>query len=294
MGIKFGVFVQMIGMVGRFILSLFGTFKLLSTRVLDFCNQIVKDHCKICVSQSFNRLVAIGSLISFLLALGCTYIYVFPSFRPAVHSFEIPKLNNSVTKCNVFEGKWIQDESYPLYNASQCPFAERAFSCLNNGRKDRDYLKWRWKPNDCDVPRFNVHAILEMLRGKRVVFVGDSMSRTQWESLICLLMTGIEDKKSVYEVNGHKITKQIRFLGVRFSSFNFTIEFYRSVFLVQPGRVPRRAPKRVKTTLKLDELDNISKQWIDSDFLIFNTGQWWSPVKLFGIQGLVFSGRWVA
>ncbi|XP_037493312.1 protein trichome berefringence-like 7 [Jatropha curcas] len=107
------------------------------------------------------------------------------------------------------------------------------------------------------------------------------MSRTQWESLICLLMTGVEDKKSVYEVNRNKITKQIRILGVRFNSFNFTIEFFRSVFLVQQGQMPRHTPKRVRSTLRLDKLDDISSEWVKSDVLIFNTGQWWVPGKLF-------------
>jgi hypothetical protein len=120
-----------------------------------------------------------------------------------------------------------------------------------------------------------------MLRSKRVVFVGDSMSRTQWESLICMLMTGVEDKMSVYEVNHNQITKRIRFLGVRFSAFNFTIEFFRSVFLVQQGQAPEHAPKRVKSTLLLDKLDDISHQWVNSDILIFNTGHWWVPSKLF-------------
>jgi hypothetical protein len=81
-----------------------------------------------------------------------------------------------------------------------------------------------------------------MFRGKRIVFVGDSLGRAQWESFVCLLMTGVDDKKSVYEVNGHKITKTIRFLGVRFSSFNLNVDFYRSVFLVQHGSVPRHSP----------------------------------------------------
>ncbi|KAL0332677.1 UNVERIFIED_CONTAM: protein trichome berefringence-like 7 [Sesamum calycinum] len=34
--------------------------------------------------------------------------------------------------------------------------------------------------------------------------------------------------------------------------------------------------------LRLDKLDDISKEWINSDVLIFNSGQWWVPGKLFG------------
>ncbi|KAJ0096788.1 hypothetical protein Patl1_27867 [Pistacia atlantica] len=236
-----------------------------------------------CLSQWFHVLIIIGSLASFLIVIGGGYIYVLPSLSRASLGYSISKLNNSGVSCNILDGSWVIDDNYPLYNASECPFAEQGFNCLGNGRGDKDYLKWRWKPKNCDIPRFNVHNILERFRGKRVVFVGDSMSRTQWESLICLLMTGVEDKKSVYEVNGNKITKQIRFLGVRFSSFNFTIEFFRSVFLVQNGWMPRHAPRRVKSTLRLDKLDNISNEWINADILIFNTGQWWVPGKLFQI-----------
>ncbi|KAK6125586.1 hypothetical protein DH2020_040667 [Rehmannia glutinosa] len=237
------------------------------------------------VSRLFRALIAIGSLVSFLLAIGCGYVYVLPNLTHAFHDhdgFGFSNSNGSTDSCDVFDGNWVLDYSYPLYNASECPFVEQGFNCLLNGREDEDYLKWRWKPKNCDIPRVNVQRVLEALRNKRVVFVGDSMSRTQWESLICLLMTGVEDKESVYEVNGNMITKQIRFLGVRFSSFNFTIEFYRSVFLVQHNWAPKNVPKRVRSTLKLDKLDDISKEWIDSDVLIFNSGQWWVPGKLFG------------
>ncbi|PQQ21858.1 protein trichome berefringence-like 7 [Prunus yedoensis var. nudiflora] len=241
----------------------------------------MRGHGKIWGFQTFNGLVAIGSLVSFVVAMSCAFLYLFPRVPPVIHSYGISNSTTSVEKCNVFEGRWIPDESYPLYNASQCPFAEIGFNCLANGRKDKGYAKWRWKPKNCDIPRFDVRAVLETLRGKRIVFVGDSLGRTQWESLICLLMTGVEDKKSVYEVNGNKITKRIRFLAVRFSSFDLRIDFYRSVFLVQPASAPNRAPKRVKSTLRVDKLDEISKDWIDSDILIFNSGHWWTPSKLF-------------
>lgn len=233
------------------------------------------------VSQWFRVLVMIGSLLSFSLAIGCGSRYVFPSISQAFNGYRTSKLTNSTKSCNISNGRWIPDDSYPMYNASECPFTENGFNCLGNGRKDQAYLKWRWKPNNCDIPRFKVKDILEIFRSKRIVFVGDSMSRTQWESLICLLMTGVEDKTTVYEVNGNKITKRIRFLGVRFSTFNFTIEFFRSVFFVQHGWVPKHGPKRVRSTLKLDKLDEMSNKWVNSDILIFNTGHWWVPGKLF-------------
>ncbi|GMN48376.1 hypothetical protein TIFTF001_017558 [Ficus carica] len=263
----------------------FGKLRIFYTRVLSLGNGIFKRHCNFLASHSLNVVVGIGSLLSFVFAVVVVYLCLFPGVDPVFQSYQIvsdPK-NSSIPieKCNVFEGKWVPDVTYPLYSASQCPFAERGFSCLANGRRDGGYTKWRWKPNNCDVPRLNARKVLEKLYGKRVVFVGDSLSRTQWESLICMLMSGVDDKRSVYEVNGNKITKQIRFLGVRFSTYNLRIDFYRSVFLVRPSSVPKRAPKRVKSTLRLDLMDDISKEWIDSDVLVFNSGHWWTPTKLF-------------
>ncbi|KAK3028870.1 hypothetical protein RJ639_038555 [Escallonia herrerae] len=251
-------------------------------RILCFGNLMTVFYYKSWGSHPLNVFIVMGSLLICVLAIGFGYSYLFPGVQPIIENVEILKPpDNLTTECNYFEGKWVYDENYPLYNASECPFVERGFSCLANGRKDKEYLKWRWKPNDCDIPNFNVSVVLEKLRGKRIVFVGDSLSRNQWESMICLLMTGVEDKNSVYEVNGHKITRRIRYLSVRFKSFNFTIEFYRSVYLVQPGSKPKSAPKRVKFTLQLDKLDDISSEWINSDILIFGTGHWWTPGKLF-------------
>lgn len=44
--------------------------------------------------------------------------------------------------------------------------------------------------------------MLEMLRGKRLVFVGDSLNRNMWESLVCILRNSVKDKKKVYEEKG--------------------------------------------------------------------------------------------
>lgn len=44
--------------------------------------------------------------------------------------------------------------------------------------------------------------MLDMLRGKRLVFVGDSLNRNMWESLICILRNSVRNKSKVYEANG--------------------------------------------------------------------------------------------
>lgn len=58
-------------------------------------------------------------------------------------------------KCDLFEGSWAEDEEgrYPLYRPGSCPYVDDAFTCQENGRPDNAYLKWRWKPHGCDLPR---------------------------------------------------------------------------------------------------------------------------------------------
>lgn len=50
--------------------------------------------------------------------------------------------------------------------------------------------------------RLNATHMLELLRGKRLVFVGDSLNRNMWESLICILKNSVKDQKKVYEEFG--------------------------------------------------------------------------------------------
>lgn len=56
--------------------------------------------------------------------------------------------------CDVFEGDWVWDESYPLYQSKDCNFLDGGFRCSENGRPDLFYTKWRWQPKACNLPRF--------------------------------------------------------------------------------------------------------------------------------------------
>jgi len=60
----------------------------------------------------------------------------------------------SSSKCDLYAGRWVYDGSYPLYNAADCPFIEHQFDCRKNGRSDSDYLKFRWEPSECHLPRY--------------------------------------------------------------------------------------------------------------------------------------------
>ncbi|XP_058083380.1 protein trichome birefringence-like 6 [Magnolia sinica] len=181
------------------------------------------------------------------------------------------------SRCDVYDGKWVFDESYPLYSNSSCPFIDEGFNCQSNGRLDREYMKWRWQPNDCDIPRFNASKMLELIRGKRVVFAGDSINRNQWESMLCLLGGAVADPKRVYETHGRRITKEKGMYSFRFVDYHCTVEYYVTHFLVHESKA-RVGHKRVQT-LQIDTIDRTSSRWKGADILIFNTAHWWTHYK---------------
>lgn len=63
-------------------------------------------------------------------------------------------------KCDVFDGDWLWDEKYPLYESKDCKLLDDGFRCSENGRNDFLYTKWRWQPKDCNLPRFLHNSLL--------------------------------------------------------------------------------------------------------------------------------------
>lgn len=94
-------------------------------------------------------------------------------------------VGNAILNCNLYEGRWIQYRRDFNYKNSSC--IPEARNCLLHGRVDKDFLNWRWKPYACNLPKFDPKIFLDMVRGNKMAFIGDSFSMNQMESLVCLL-----------------------------------------------------------------------------------------------------------
>nr|POF00362.1 protein altered xyloglucan 4-like [Quercus suber] len=90
--------------------------------------------------------------------------------------------------CDLSKGHWIREPrgSY-FYTNSSCATIPNSKNCFKQGRMDKDFLNWRWKPDQCELPRFDAKFFLQIVQGKIMAFIGDSVARNHIESLLCLL-----------------------------------------------------------------------------------------------------------
>lgn len=52
--------------------------------------------------------------------------------------------------CNVSDGRWIRDDSYPLWRQGSCLLDQAGFSC----QRPATYAPYRWQPRTCNIPRY--------------------------------------------------------------------------------------------------------------------------------------------
>lgn len=97
------------------------------------------------------------------------------------------KITDDREKCDIFNGEWVPNPDAPYYTNTSCWAIHEHQNCMKYGRPDSDFMKWKWKPYGCDLPVLNPFQFLDIVRGKSLAIVGDSVGRNQLQSIICLL-----------------------------------------------------------------------------------------------------------
>ncbi|KAL0347515.1 UNVERIFIED_CONTAM: protein trichome birefringence-like 34 [Sesamum calycinum] len=215
---------------------------------------------------SFQSLIA---LIVAALVVGAVYLTTECGYLVQEDDQKLG-MKGSEEKCDLFSGKWVFDnKSYPLYREEECTFMSDQLACGKFGRNNLDYQHWRWQPHHCDLPRFNATALLERLRNKRLVFVGDSLNRGQWVSMVCLLDKAIAPGRKHMHNNGSAL------ITFKAKDYNARIEFYWAPLLVESNSddpVSHRLPDRI---VRAQAIEKHARHWTDADILVFNTYLWW-------------------
>ncbi|KAF7822345.1 protein trichome birefringence-like 19 [Senna tora] len=184
--------------------------------------------------------------------------------------------STSIKMCDLSTGEWIPNPKAPYYTNTTCWAIHEHQNCLKYGRPDSEFMKWRWKPNGCELPIFNPFQFLEIVRGKSMAFVGDSIVRNQMQSMICLL------SRAEWPVDA-SFTPDEYFKRWKYPSYNFTMATFWTPHLVKSKEADSAGPTNSGLfDLYLDEADGKwAAQMAGFDYIILNGGHWFMRPMIF-------------
>ncbi|CAA7018145.1 unnamed protein product [Microthlaspi erraticum] len=185
------------------------------------------------------------------------------------------RIRDDEQRCDLFNGEWVPNEEAPYYTNTTCWAIHEHQNCMKYGRPDTEFLRWRWKPDGCDIPIFDPQEFLEMVRDKAMGFVGDSISRNQVQSLLCLL-SRVEYPEDISS------SPETDFKVWNYTSYNFTLHAMWSPFLVKSTKPDPTDPKFNLFSLYLDEYDTKWTSQINQlDYLVISSGHWFYRPVIF-------------
>ncbi|CAN7039447.1 unnamed protein product [Brassica rapa subsp. trilocularis] len=200
---------------------------------------------------------------------------------PTNHVF-VEKEDSVETECDLFHGNWFYDPKGPLYTNNSCPLLTQMQNCQGNGRPDKSYENWRWKPSQCDLPRFDAKKFLELMRGKTLAFIGDSVARNQMESMMCLLW----QVETPVNRGNRKMQRWY------FRSSSVMIARMWSSWLVHQFNEPFSFAPQGVTKLKLDQPDErIMEALPKFDVVVLSSGHWFAKQSVYILNDEIVGGQ---
>ncbi|PUZ77605.1 hypothetical protein GQ55_1G386100 [Panicum hallii var. hallii] len=189
---------------------------------------------------------------------------------PANYSSSAPPATTTES-CDLTRGQWVPDDEARYYTNLTCPFIDDLQNCMKFGKPSLEFMRWRWRPDGCDLPRFDAARFLEAMRGKSMAFVGDSLARNHLKSLLCLLSKEaqpVEVRTSPeIDVTGRAVRRDYHC-----GNHGFTISLFWSPFLV-------KANLSNATLGQWDlHLDTADSRWAahiaDFDYIVLSGTNW--------------------
>ncbi|MCO5550774.1 hypothetical protein L7F22_004265 [Adiantum nelumboides] len=186
---------------------------------------------------------------------------------------------NGHGKCDISQGEWVPNTGSLPYTSDTCQYIQQSRqNCVRNGRPDSDYLHWKWKPSECELPPFNSAYFLDLMRGKKLAFIGDSLGRNHMESLLCVL-TQLEDPLSLPSDRYNEFMWH-------FPSYNFTFGNIWSPFLVNYTE----EDDLIKLNLDIPDVA-WAQQLADYNVVVISTGYWYHRRSLYYVNNTVLGAN---
>ncbi|KAE8682348.1 Protein trichome birefringence-like 18 [Hibiscus syriacus] len=187
-------------------------------------------------------------------------------------SNNVSKSNSADSGCDLYQGNWFYDPQGPSYTNNSCPIITQMQNCQGNGRPDKEYENWRWKPSKCDLPRFDAKKFVELMRGKTLAFID-------------MYPAWVEVPKN----RGNR--KMHRYY---FNSSSVTIVRIWSSWLVRHRQTTEKfdfAPEGV-TKLHLDVPDDGFMEFIPQfDVIVLSSGHWFAKQSVYILNNEIVGGQ---
>lgn len=217
-----------------------------------------------------------------------------PALQNITDTFSREKKDNDKTRnssfknkgCNYAKGRWVVDRRRPLYSGFGCKqWLSDTWACRLTQRTDFSYEGYRWQPEECEMPEFEGSDFLERMQDKTIAFVGDSLGRQQFQSLMCMVSGG-EERPEIEDIGWkYGLTKPLGAVrpdgwAYRFPHTNTTILYYWSASLCGIEPININDPS-TDFAMHLDRPPAFLKHYLHQfDVLILNTGHHWNRAKV--------------